>query len=103
MAQQPKRAAISPVQIVRIKEQRLPPRDVGKHLHDSIEEEQTFFVCGQLLTFGKRTESRFDLGSELRDLSGSFAENLAQVFVALLFAHPATKCLDERQGRGAWV
>jgi hypothetical protein len=54
-------------------------------------------MCCQLLTFRKRTESRFDLGSEFRDLSGSFTENLAQLFVILFFADPATKRLYKRE------
>src|ERR1041384_783583 len=99
MAEQPECSAIGPVQVVRIEEQRLPPCDVGKHLHDSVEEEQTFFMCGELLPFRKRAEARFDLGSELRDLSGSFTENLAQVFVTLLFAHPAAKRFYKRKVR----
>src|SRR6185369_7754045 len=99
MAQQPERATIGPVQVVGIKEQRLPARDVGKHLHDSIEEEQALFVCGQLLALRKRAESRVDLGSKFRDLSRGLAENLTQVFVVLFFAYPATKCFDERKIR----
>ena len=68
---------------------------------DGVEEEQAFFVRREFLTFGKRTESRFDFGSEFRDLCCSVAEDFAQFVVALFFAYPATKCFDETAGKAS--
>src|SRR5689334_14508577 len=77
MAQEPERAAIRPVQIVSIEEQRLASRDIGKHLYDGVEEKQAFFVRCEFLTFGEWAESRFDVGCEFRDLHRRVAEDLA--------------------------
>ena len=44
MAQQPERAAIGPVQVVCVEEQRLALCDCREDLHDGVEEEQAFFV-----------------------------------------------------------
>src|SRR6185369_12203095 len=79
VAQQPERAAIGPVQIVGVEQQRLPSRDVGKDLRDCIEKQQPFFVRGKLWAFGKWTETRFNLRREFGDLRCSIAEEFTQL------------------------
>ena len=70
-------------------------RYCGKDLDHRVEKEQALFVWSKFLSFGKRAESRFNLGSELRDLSGGVAKGLAQLLVVLLFANPAAKGFHE--------
>src|SRR5678815_5366263 len=49
------------------------------------------------MSLRKRTETRFNLRSELGNLYCRVAESQAKLFVILLFANPAAKCFNERQ------
>ena len=46
MTEQPKRAAVGPVQIVEVKEQTLPPRQSCQHVCDGVEKQEALFVGG---------------------------------------------------------
>src|SRR5688572_8656069 len=99
MTQKPERATIRPVQVVCVQQKRLSSGDVGKHVRDGVEKEQTLFMRRQLRTVWKWTQACFDLGSQFGNLRCHVSEYLAQLIVVLFFAHPATKCFDKRQVR----
>ena len=100
MTDQPKRAAVSPMQIIDVKEQPATTGERGEDLSDYIKEEQPLLVCRQGRTDRERTDAALDLGRELRQLRSAVAENLSQLRVIRLFAHPSTKRFNKRQVRG---
>src|ERR1043165_3404463 len=99
VTEQPERAAIRPVQVVGVKQQRLAAGDVGEYLDHVVEKQQALFVRRQCLALGKRAETSFDFRRELCDLNRRVAEQLAQIVVVLLFANPTSKRFYERQVR----
>src|SRR6478672_3180221 len=99
MSKQPKRAAVRPVQIIQVKEQTLSPGQFRKNMSDGVKEQQAFFVCGQLMTSRKRTQTCFNFRGELGDLRGAFSNYFAEFPVVFLFAHPAAERFNKRQVR----
>src|SRR5262249_21634873 len=53
MSEEPERAAVGPVQVVRVKEQSLFTGEILKHLRDGVEEKQPFLMRLQLGCSGK--------------------------------------------------
>src|SRR6267142_6486315 len=104
MPEQPKSAAVGPMQVVSVEEQSFLASQVRKDLCNGIEEKQTLFVWRQLGLLGKRTESGFDLGSKFGYLPGRITQGGSQYDIVFLFPHPAPKSLNEGQvGRGSFV
>ena len=104
VAQEPEGAAIGPVQIVCVEQQRLAASDVREDLGDGVEEQKTFFVRRELRLLREWTKTRFDLRCEFGQLWCTVAECFAEVLVVLFFAYPTAKRFDERQvGRRRFV
>src|SRR5882724_3811173 len=104
MTEQPKSAAVGPMQVVGVEEQSFFASQVRKGLRNGIEEKQPLFVWRQLRVLGKRTESGFDLRSKLGDLPGCITQRGSQRDIVFLLAHPAPKSLNEGQvGRGRFI
>src|SRR5882762_4220292 len=104
MTEQPKSAAVGPMQVVSVEEQSLLASQVRKDLSNGIEEKQPLFVWRQLRVQGKRTESGFDFRSKLGDLPGRITKRGNYGGIVFLLAHPAPKSFNEGQvGRGSFV
>src|SRR2546429_1157926 len=104
MTEQPKSAAVGPMQVVGVEEQSFFAGQVRKDLCSGIEEKQPLFVWRQLWVLGKRTESGFDLGSKLGDLPGRITQGGSQRDIIFLLTHPSPESLNEGQiGRGRFV
>src|ERR1044072_4814232 len=99
MTEQPERAAVSPVQIVYIKEQALTPRETREQVCHCVKKQQALFMRRQLVTRRERADARFNFRSQLRDLRRSVAEQLFQLRVVFLLARPAPERFNERQIR----
>src|ERR1700752_76481 len=91
MAKQPQCAAISPMQIVGVKKERLTFGNIRKDQGHRIKKQQSFFMSSQAGTFRKWTKSSLYFGCELRNLGCVLAQNIAHFVVIFLIAYPATK------------
>src|SRR5262249_36167087 len=74
VSEEPERAAVGPVQVVRVKEQSPFTGERLKHLRNGVEEKQPFLMRLQLGMFRKGAETGFDLGRKLCNLRGRLAE-----------------------------
>src|ERR1700687_5576754 len=97
MAQQPERAAVGPVQIVRIKQQALWTGEIHKNLNNRVEKEEALFMWRQFHTLGEWTKPSLNLGGEFSDLLRGIAKFHSQRRVVLLFAHQTTEGFNERK------